>query len=239
LASEDRPGSRPYGCFIMDEAGRYVLARGNFAVSATRFLEEMSVERRYERLRHRVAPRRFTPQQAQLAQRHRETSQYLEVDFANVLLHERILLDRTIALSRQFLCVHLPKGQQPSFSSFHSHRDWFAAQETLPDILEEYATYMRDQTSWFDAPLKIIRDKFTVHAGPQHLRSFVWVDHAELMLMLLVPQGRGIWAKDSFKRVEIMFVSVPTLCQEMVGFLTWFADTGCRMLAHKPSTPAG
>ena len=101
------------------------------------------------------------PRQRRVASDYHALQPFIGLDFINCLIHARIVCDRAIALARHFIV-----GQRvPSFNSFHDHKRFFERlkQPYLPH--EEYARYFRDETSWFDMPLKPVRDRISFTRG--------------------------------------------------------------------------
>jgi hypothetical protein len=152
----------------------------------------------------------------------------LEFDFFNCLLHARILLDRTIALSRYFLKENNP----PSFGSFSEQKKFFRRRKQPYGSHEEYADHIREKTDWFDMPLKIVRDKFLVHAGPKHMRVFGYPGRGrEFGLTIVLPNSPN--PDKPLERVKAIVVSIPELARDMESFLKWFCDYGLRMLKNE------
>jgi len=136
-------------------------------------------------------------------------------------------MDCTIRLSRRFLKA----ANLPSFTSFSDHKKFF--KKCLSTITDhrEYAVYIAENTDWFDVPIKLVRDKFFVHAGPRHLRYLTFPGAPlgfEIGLTIMVPTKphETQWAKE----VKHITVSIPRLMDDIDAFLHWFADYGTAAL---------
>jgi hypothetical protein len=223
-------GKEPGYLILQDEFSRYLEAYYFYYLSLDRFFHEMSVAVRWGKGPHLVRKYggKYTPSQRKLAAQYNKIARFLEFDFFNCLLYARMLLDRTIALSRHFL-----KGANlPSFTSFNDHKKFFQRQKTPYGGFEEYAAYIREQTDWFDTPLKAVRDKFLVHTGPQHLRVFGYPSNGyEIRLMIMVPNGND--PEKSLARVKVIEVSIPQLARDIEQFLTWFCAYGLLVLGNR------
>jgi hypothetical protein len=87
---------------------------------------------------------------------------------------------------------------------------------------------MREETSWFDVPIKFVRDKFFVHQGPRHFKFFAigWERDDNLALTFQIidseqKQG-GEWI--SFNPWRMSY--------DVEQFLKWFAAYGLRAHAE-------
>jgi hypothetical protein len=167
---------------------------------------------------------KYTPGERKLATEYNMIARFLEFDFFNCLLYARMLLDRTVSLSRHFL-----KGKElPSFTSLNEHKKFFQRQTRPYGDHEEYAVYIREKTDWFDMPLKIVRDKYLVHSGPNHMRVFGYPGgHHELGLSILIPAGPNPIDKP-LERVTVIVVSIPELSRDIADFLAWFCNYGIK-----------
>lgn len=218
---------------LQDEISLYREAYSFYYLSLERFLPEMSIAIRYNKGAYYVRKYggKYTDYEAKIAKQYNAISRYLELDFFNCLLHARILLDRVICLSRHFLDTQ--HQRTPSFTSFNQHKKFFKRLASPYGQHEEYAVYIRSQTNWFDMPLKVVRDKFLIHAGKPHVRTFGYpAGDTELSLVLFIPSGND--ASKSLSQVKTINVSIPRLYLEIERFLLWFADYGMRSL--KPPT---
>jgi len=145
---------------------------------------------------------------------------YMELDYQCLIIYACILLDRTIAISRRFL----KGGNLPSFTSFFKHKNYLT---TKPDVLmKQHAEYVRlitEGTDWFEVPLKVLRDKFLMHAAERHVTWFGWANGNEWDLIMTTmiaqhprqsnPLGYGKWITFSPRR----------LARDMDSFLTAFS----------------
>jgi hypothetical protein len=201
------------------DAGRYVQALEFYVLSAERCLLNISIGTRYYR---QVTPylgghRRLTPRRRLLSRQYSARARFFRLDLMNLLLHSRILLDRTITFSRRFLLG----PELPSFSSFADHRKFF---QKRPDALSprhlSYARHIAQQTSWFDM-LKSVRDKIVVHIGPPHFQ-FVTYPSSHDMGMFFALDNRQPWA--DYPQASSVTFSARRTIQNVREFLTWYSD---------------
>jgi hypothetical protein len=191
-----------------------------------RFLNEMSIAVRWRNGPYWVRKEggKYTPSQRALAQKYNQIARFLELDFFNCLLYARMLLDRTIVLSRYFL-----KGKNlPSFTSFNDHKKFFQRQSDAYGKHEEYASYIRNNTDWFDIQLKLVRDKFLVHSGLKHMRVFGYLDH-EFGLAIVIPGTPD--ADKTLAQLRSVIVSISQLSHDIEQFLTWFSQYGIKAIS--------
>ena len=82
----------------------------------------------------------------------------LSLDVEDFFIHSRILMDRITNLVKFFF-----EKEIPHYDSFSDHRKFFLKSENNPwQIDEEYAKYIREETSWF-LDLRNARDDSIVH----------------------------------------------------------------------------
>jgi hypothetical protein len=213
--------------FMQNEFTRYREAYYFYYLSLKRFLPEMSIAVRWRNGPYFVLKYggKYTPTQRRLADQYNKISQFLEFDCFSCLLYARMLLDRTIALSRHFL----KGGKLPSFTSFNEHKKFFQKLNQPYGKHEEYAEHMRANTAWFDLPVKLIRDKFLVHAGPQHMRIFGYPAIGyEYDLIVLLPSGPD--PDKPLAQVKSITLSIPRLARDIEEFLTWFCRYGIKTI---------
>lgn len=204
----------PEFAILSDDTSQYQRAYLLYVLCQERFLTAMSVAARANRLPNFTYR---TESQKRLARRYTETRRYLELDLINLVLHTRILLDRAIGLSHRFLPVNL----RPSFSSFSDHKKFFCQPARDIGDYGDYASHFRNNTEWFETPLKIIRDKYIVHLAPKHMQFLGWPNDHELHFNVLVPSdGR------SMAGVRVLSLSPFRLSYEVEAFLSWFANYG-------------
>ncbi len=214
---------------LEDEFSRYMEAYELYYLSLERFLPEMSLAVRWSKGPYYVRKYggRYTDSERQLAQEYNKIARYLHLDFFNCLLYARILLDRAIAFSKYFL----QDGDMPSYTSFSEHKKYFKRLKHSFGAHEAYAAYMRDQTAWFDMPLKIVRDKFLVHTGPKHIRVFGYTCGGhEFGLMLMVPTGSE--PNKPLANIQTITVSVPQMAADVGQFLAWLSAYGLEALGE-------
>lgn len=178
---------KPYWSWYADAANSYLEQHFFFYLTGERLLTAMSIARRYDNGPYwtRKEGKRFSGSEQRVATKRHETARFLCLDFDNLLIHSRILLDRATALTRLFL-----KNEQllPSFTSFNKHRQFFLRSENIPYRSHEgYANYVREQTDWFPSLLKVVRDKFVIHRDRPFYRCYGWSKNGacEMEMILL------------------------------------------------------
>jgi len=205
---------------ISTDISRYRDAYHLYFLSARRFLTNMSVVARYMASAHysrkyRVA---YTPHERKIADKYREIAPYTELEIINCLIHARILLDRVAAMSSRFL----KGGNRPSFNSFSDHKKFFQKLSGPYGEHEPYAGYIRSGTSWFEMPLKVVRDNFVVHSAPKHIRSVVLPNDFEVELLIL--KAEGIHPEKPLARATPIIVNVLRMSHDIEGFLDWYCN---------------
>lgn len=196
---------------------RYEYAFYLYVRSMERVFEQISTAVRYRKGPYYVKRYggRFTTGQKKLADKARRLRPYMELDCSTSLLHTRILLDRVTALSRAFL--NGPK--LPSFTSFSDHKKFFEKNPNVLEGHEEYVRYMREETSWFDIPIKFVRDKFFVHQGPKHFMVYTigWEndDNLTLNILLLPDRNRA--------KMEWIRFNPWRMSYDVENYLRWFS----------------
>ena len=109
--------------------GRYSDGFVFYTLALERVLQHISIGRRFQNeVRYFYGGRRrFTKRQKEISRKCRECARFSPLDFNTYLISARILLDRTIALSRRFL-----KGSPklPSFTSFGDHKKFLSKHPT-------------------------------------------------------------------------------------------------------------
>lgn len=196
---------------IQDEFTKHIQTYEFYFRSVERFLKNMSISRRWENNCKYVLKYggKYSKQQKLISEKHKKVKFYLELDFFNCIIYARILMDRTISLARYFIDEKI----LPSFTSFNDHNKYFLKQKNIYGKHEDYAKYIREKTEWFDVPLKVIRDKFLVHAGPKHTQVFGWPDTFNLDLIV-----RPISQKQDSQN-EIIIINIVNLAGEIKTFL--------------------
>jgi hypothetical protein len=201
---------------LYDEAYDY------FFLSLRRFLPAMSLGLRWRNTAYWSwrAHRRYTPAERLLTRQYAAVERFLHYDFWNCLLHSRILCDRAIALSRPLF----RGGELPSFTSFFDHKKFWLKDNPLGTAFPEYQAYFRNETSWFDIPLRYVRDKYLVHALTNHGRHFGYADPSgDLQLLLTIPTG---FADGHMAGNRHVTVSIRRLARDIRGFLAWLDHFG-------------
>jgi hypothetical protein len=216
-------------------AARCAEALSLYYLCLERYLTYASVALRWERGPRRKIGERLTPRERELSKRYRALSRYMILDFYDCLIHARILCDRVASLAHYFL----DEGQRPSFTSFADHKKFFWRLRSPYGKHESYAAYIRENTDWFDMPLKLVRDKFLVHAGPRHMRFFGYDGNSpqDLTMLIRIPVARlasGATAN------QMISVSIRRLARDINAFLEWFAGYAltCMGLAPNSAAPA-
>ena len=213
--------------FLNSKTSRYRKAYYFYYLSMDRYLHGMSVAARYSvgDLKH---IHKYRPSQRRLAKRYRAVSPFLEYDLANCLLHSRVLLDHIAGLSRFFLHgKHLP-----SFASFSKHKKFFLRLGKPFGQDEAYASYIRDETPWFDMPIKEVRDKFVVHSSPKHMSFLGYPSGSdyELLLNIMLPDSENL--DKPFGKLKMIMVSPLRLSHDLQTFLDWFCSYGLAAISR-------
>ncbi len=215
------------------EVRRYQQAYELYRLAMERGIEQVSSTVRWRKGPYYVwrVGGRYGKRQRRVADKYKRHRRYLELDVLTCLIQARILLDRAVGLSRAFL---QGGGNLPGFTSFSAQKKFFMKLQSPYGIHQEYAERIRD-TSWFDVPVKSVRDKLVVHAGPSHWRSFgiPWYgkgDDLEMDFFLedigdLVPAESGM---------GVVRLNVLRLAHDIRGFLHWFNRYGLKALGKTP-----
>jgi len=216
---------------LSNDSSRYEDAYRFYYLSMERFLTGMSIAARYSRgpywKRRSGGTSRFTMSDQRLAGQYRATARFLELDLTNCLIHTRILLDRTIALSRMFLAA---SGERPSFTSFKEHKKFFLRLSRPYDEDDEYATLIRNETDWFEMPIKLARDRFIVHSAPKHMRFLGYPNGGfELALSIMVPHEPD---GEKVARMEVIRVNAIRMSLDIQQFLDRFSQYGRSAIAR-------
>lgn len=211
---------------LIDEVARWQQAWRFFQQSHTRLIPTIAVTLRWSEGPYwaKRERRRLTPSERQLDRRYRELRPYLDLDFANFLIHARILCDRVAGLARY--CIHA--HPLPSFTSFAEHRDFFEKGRRTEPSLAEYGRELLARTEWFEMPLKHVRDKFITHTGPRHLPTFGYSTRHDLELVLFIADTKN-WEKP-LARTNLISVSARRLARQILTFLQWFNEYGSTQL---------
>ncbi len=203
---------------VHGDTGRYYRAYDFYALCIERVLSHISIGRRFQsEVRHNYGGRRpLSKRQKEISRQYRSQRAFFELDYTNYVIHARILLDRTIGLSRRFL-----KGPElPSFTSFADHKKFLAKRpRALGKAHRDYVHRIVNRTSWFDMPLKMVRDKLVVHTPPKHFLMMGYPSHHDLE-MLFIPADKD--KKDLFSQSTILKLSVRRLARDIEDFLTWY-----------------
>jgi hypothetical protein len=214
-----------YG-FYSDEISRYVDAFHLYHLSLKRFLPELSYMMRWNKSLRYVKGREYSAGQRKLAENYHSTKHFFALDFFNCLVHARILMDRIAGVSRSFISG----TNVPSFTSFSDQKKFFQKQTQPYGAHEEYALYMKENTSWFDL-LKDVRDHFVVHHGPSHSSNFGYnPDGWDMTLTLQIPN----YPVDG-KLKNVIIFSVPQMAHDIQTFLIWFNKYGLQTLEEHQS----
>jgi len=196
------------------DVARYLEAYSLYAAGMERALEQLSTAARFRKGPYYVLKYggKYGPGQRKLAAKASKLRRFFDLDVFSSIMFARILLDRAIALSRSFF-----RGERlPSFTSFSEHKKFLA--KGNHDVPNAYADHLIRCTGWFGVPLKLVRDKFIVHAGPAYVRMDTIPWTGDDMLITFVPRKGGF-----DERVGLNMV---TLSYEIEEFLKWFAKYG-------------
>jgi hypothetical protein len=217
---------------LIDEVSRWQQAWRYYQQSFARLVPAIAITLRWSNGPYWAERegRRLTEYERRIARRYRELGPFLDLDFSNFLLHARILCDRAAGLARYILHGH----PLPSFTSFNDHREFFEKGRGTSGNLPSYSSQLLAVTGWFEMPLKHVRDKFLVHAGPRHLPTFGHSTPHDLELVLFVPAGTG--REMPLAQIRLVSVSARRLARQIDAFLSWFGEFGCNELAHRGLT---
>jgi hypothetical protein len=182
-----------------------------------RIFEQISTSVRYRKGPYYVRRYgdKFSPGQKKLADKARKLRPYFELDISTGLLQTRILLDRVVSVSRCFL-----KGPKlPSFTSFSNHKKFLNTNSIKGH--EEYVRYFREETDWFDKPIKYIRDKFFVHQGPKHWMCYTigWENDDNLTLSIILNKGKN----EIEDNERLLHFNPWRMSYDVENFLKWFS----------------
>jgi hypothetical protein len=140
-------------------------------------------------------------------------------------------MDRVAGLTRSFW-VGSPV---PSFTSFSDHKKFFSKFVPIDRRVKAYADYIRDDTAWFEDPLKEVRDKFVVHASPRHSRMLGLPNDWELHLTIMTPRGP---ADKPFARVQAIHVNPLRLSHQIHDFLLRYSELAADALGVRLAGPS-
>lgn len=214
------------------DLGRYYRAYDFYAGSLGRVLQHIAIGRRFQsEVRPQYGGRRkLSERQRDISARYRSQRPYFELDFVNFLIHARILLDRTVGLSRRFLA-----GQElPSFTSFNGHKKFLGKQgHSLGAWHRLYCQRIVEQTDWFEM-LKFVRDKLVVHMPPEHFLFLGYPSYQDLEI-IFIPVRRG--EQDDFGRSTCLKVSVRRLARDIEAFLDWYNGYALAAVKAAPKQP--
>jgi hypothetical protein len=209
---------------LTDEVARWEEAFSFYQLSFARLIPEIALQLRWSKGPYwaQRERRRYTKAEKRVADAHRLVAPYLSLDFWNYLLHARILCDRVTGLSRYFI-----KGSQlPSFTSFADHRRFFEKGRLPSPDMADYGPELMAHSEWFEMPLKHVRDKFIVHAGPRHMRLFGQSTDHDYELVLILPEGKD--PARPLAETRLVTVSARRLARDIDSLLSWFCAYGLR-----------
>jgi hypothetical protein len=216
--------------FTSDDLNRYVEAYQYYYLSMDRYLTEMSVAASYRRQvkdMRRSGP--YSNTQRSIADEYKKINRFLEYDMANCLIHARILMDRVAGVAGRFIKCN----PHPSFMSFNEHRKFFAKLKEPFHEHEEYAAYIRENTAWFEMPLKTVRDQFVVHSAPKHIHIMAYPSAGyELEYLVMLPNAPA--GEKPFSQTKVISVNAIRLSLEIQEFLEWFNDYGIKVRTKIP-----
>jgi hypothetical protein len=86
---------------------------------------------------------------------------------------------------------------------------------------------VRENTDWFDVPIKLVRDKFVVHSSPKHMRFLGYPNGGfELGLTIILPDADA--TDKPLSKVKWIRVNALRMSYDISKFLEWFNDYGIR-----------
>ena len=210
---------------LSNDVSRFLEAYWFYRLSFERYLTEMSIAARYMRgpylVRCSGGAAKVTPTQRKLADQRRKIARFVKYDLVNCSIHSRVLLDRTIGLAHHFLI-----GKKLlSFISFDEHKKSFRRFGNHG----AYEDYIRTKTDWFEMPLKIVRDKFIVHASPKHMKCIGYPSGEwALDLDIILPNSED--PEKPLSKVRVIRVNALRLSLDIEAFLVWFSQYGVDLL---------
>lgn len=208
---------------LSNDASRYKEAYLFYFLSLKRYFTDMYYAKIWDqKLKwvHRDR-KKYSPTQRKVLPKVYQHNDYLELDFADCILHGRILCDRTISLSSYFLVG--PK--LPSFTSFSDHKKFLVKNRTIGQQHEEYATFIESNTGWFEKSLKQVRDKYVVHTAQKHMKFYGYATDQDLSMVLFLPEGPP---GKELSKVQPVNISIRRLARDVRGLLIWFASYALR-----------
>jgi len=216
---------------VSDDMTRYVESYWFYVLSMERYLREMSVAARYSRgprwVRKSGGTEKYTPAQRKLADEYNQIGKFLELDITNCVIHTRILLDRVVSITRRFLTA----DRQPSYTSFSNHKKFFLKLTEPFGQHEAYAKYIREETDWFEMPIKAVRDKFIIHSAPKHLRFLGYPSGGyELDLNITLPDAPE--GNKTFSKVKMIRINALRMSYDVETFLNWLNNYGLAALKN-------
>jgi len=216
---------------VSNDMTQYVQAYRFYCLSMERYLREMSLAARYSHLKRCRRPngnRKYTDAERKLAKEYNSIAKYLELDIVNCVIHARILMDRVASISRRFLSAN----RQPSYTSFNNHKKFFQKFTGPFCEHEEYAKYIREETDWFEMPIKAVRDKFVVHSSPKHMRFMAYPSGGyELELKIIVPDAPN--DEKMLSKFKMISINALRMSYDIETFLTWFNNYGLTALKNR------
>lgn len=210
------------------DVGRYRQSFAFYSLSLERVLRHISIGRRWQNeVRYAYGGRRkFTERQKDISRKYRARRPFFELDFTNCLIHERIVMDRTIAFSRRFLSG----PRLPSFTSFNDHKKFLKRNAAfLGNAQHAYVDHIVNETDWFDVVLKPVRDKFAVHTAPNHIPFLGYPSHHDLEMCFVLDQGN---TSKPFGEARVVTVSIRRLARDVEGFLLWYNEYAMEAIAE-------
>lgn len=216
----------PEGSYFRDDGARLNEAYLCYLLSLERFLGQMSVSVKVDnKIKYKIRSReKLTDREKVIWEKHKLYNKYLYLDFYNTLMYARILMDRIAVTSKYFLKLK----NVPSFTSFNDHKKFFVKNGNILDTHQEYSNKIVNDTKWFDFTLKIVRDKFLVHASPTHQMHFGYPggEMDDLCMVIIVPDN----PKKDMSQVKIINLSLIQLSIDIDIFLKWFNEYGLKSL---------
>jgi len=216
--------------FITDEVARYETAYADYRLSLERLMPEMRAGIQWHY--HIRGRRKYGPRQRAIAEAYHRSKKFLGHDCRAAVIFARILLDRAVSLSRHFLEHEKGLG----FTSFNEQKKFFSKRGSSSGMQEEYASYIRKKTDWFEH-LKLVRDKFIIHHGPKHMNLLTYGPHAaghDLGILIFVTGDDDFSQREG--KMTVIQISIRRLVRDVHAFLSWFRDYGLRALEQKAAS---
>ncbi|PJZ66063.1 hypothetical protein CH371_11150 [Leptospira wolffii] len=206
--------------FIKSEGVRLVQSYEWYSFSLERVLTQISLARRYGKMldNYKIG-KPYTTYQRKLTADFRMMVKFNELDYQNLIIHAVLFLNRTLAISR--LCWQ--DSLKPSFTSFNNHKVFLKKNREHMQKSALYADGFLNKTEWYEIPLKILRDKFLMHAAEPHSSMIAWgKSDWDLDYIVMIPAERK--QEKIFEKVKLIQFSARRLQKDIDSYLAWLID---------------